>query len=226
MDIEVKLLHYTPIEILIGAIRQCYESQDNSDSKYGYISTHTPPLKSEIFILGPKDKALVERIVESGHTSTLEHVNFTFKLSGYSRALLQEKSRHRMASVSEKSTRYCLGKMKKEESFINDNIIDYERAKKYLVFTDVEKVDKASVYALEALRSCIIEGIPNDKSKYCLPDSLKSECYFTINARSLRNWFLLRTSTKALWEFRLLAYEMYNNIPEDYKFLFKDTVLI
>lgn len=219
MNITVTCEHATPLGIAVKAIRQCYESFENSDSidagEHGNAD----------FKLGEKDKALIERIIATGHTSTIEHLNFTFNMKGYSRALLQEKSRHRIASVSEKSTRYCLGKLKHEEPFISElGILEMERAKKYLVYTGITQVDTASIYALEALRQCIVDGIPNDKAKFCLPDSLKSECYFTINARSLRNFFELRTSSKALWEIQILAHEMYNSLPPEYKFLFSDTV--
>ena len=37
MNITVELLHVTPLEILVGAIRQCYESQDKSDSTHEWI---------------------------------------------------------------------------------------------------------------------------------------------------------------------------------------------
>jgi thymidylate synthase (FAD) len=78
--------------------------------------------------------------------------------------------------------------------------------------------------ALENLRICIVDGIANDKAKFCLPDSLQSECIFTINARSLRNFFELRTGPRAMWEIRQLAYMMWDAIPEEYRFMFIDTI--
>ena len=43
----------------------------------------------------------------SGHTSVLEHISFTFHISGVSRALLAQLTRHRHASFSVRSQRYC-----------------------------------------------------------------------------------------------------------------------
>jgi thymidylate synthase (FAD) len=219
MNISVELLHHTPLEIAIKAIRKCYQSQDKSDSFY-------PKIDQSLFELGQKDKALIQRIIDSGHHSTIEHLNFTFDLKGYSRALLQEKSRHRIASVSEKSTRYCLAELKTAPQFYNKYTCEYnwDEAKKYLVMTDIGMVDESSIMALENLRLCVVAGIPNDKAKFCLPDSLSSECIFTINARSLRNWFELRTNPRALWEIRILAYAMFYALPECYKFMFADVV--
>lgn len=208
--IEVELLHITPLEVLVKAIRCCYDSQYRSDSRY----------IDGIYKLGIKDRELIGKIIDSAHHSCLEHITLNYHLKGYSRALLQEKSRHRISSVSEKSTRFCLGKLKKENPFIVDNIVNYEKAKEYLVFTGIQQVDDYSIKALEALRECIASGISNDKAKYCLPDSLKSEGYFTINVRSLRNFFELRTNSDALWEIQDLSKLMYKAIPDEYKFLF------
>lgn len=80
-----------------------------------------------------------------------------------------------------------------------------KRAEKYLVWTDVLEVDFASVVALENLRLILLDGVANDKAKYCLPESYKTELTWTINARSLQNFIALRSSKSALWEIRDLA---------------------
>jgi len=204
---KVELLHVTPMHVLVKAIRKCYGSGDRSDSQ---------TIEGE-YILGVKDKELIIKVIDSDHLSTIEHVNFTFDMSGYSRALLQEKSRHRIMSPSERSTRYCLKKMKTENTFIGAS---REKLEQYIVFTGEEMVDNFSVLALENLRLCIVAEIPNDKAKYCLPDSLISECILTTNARSLRNFLKLRSNIRALWEIRLMAQLTYESIPNQYKFLF------
>jgi thymidylate synthase (FAD) len=223
---KVELLHVTPLDIAIHAIRKCYDSEEKSDS---YWTSENSICHENEFFLGEKDKKLIKQIIASGHTSTIEHLNFSFELAGYSRALLQEKSRHRIASVSERSTRYCLHQLKTAPCFyislgIGRDQFNYQEAEKYLIMTGIEQVDKASIMALENLRLCIVAGISNDKAKFCLPDSLQSECIFTINARSLRNWFHLRTNKRAMWEIRKLAYKMFDVIPEVYKFIFEDCI--
>lgn len=107
---NVTLLHNSPLEAVVKAIRKCYASEGKSDS--GDIQRHLY-YKSE---LGSKDKALIQRIIKSEHTSTLEHLTFTFDVDGLSRAALQEWSRHRMMSQSVQSTRYVLQKDLKNES--------------------------------------------------------------------------------------------------------------
>lgn len=43
----------------------------------------------------------------SGHESIAEHANFTFVIKGVSRVLLAQLTRHRVASYSVESQRYC-----------------------------------------------------------------------------------------------------------------------
>ena len=197
-------MHYTPLEVCSFAIRTCWQSFKNSDGG------------------GEKDRELIERVGNKyKHSSTLEHLNYTFYIKGISRALLQELSRHRMASLSVKSTRYTLKELKSEEPFSLDDI---KRVKKYLVLTDNVEVNSASIEALNRLQKLLKMGISNDIAKYALPESYKSELTWTINARSLQNFLSLRTNKSALWEIRDLAYEIYNNLPDTHKYLFKEYV--
>ena len=203
---KVTLLHYTPLTICSNAIRTCWQSFDKSDNG------------------GEKDKELIDRVGNKfKHSSTLEHLFYNFYIKGISRALLQELSRHRMASLSVKSTRYTLKELKNEESFI---INDKERAKKYLVFTGVDGVDEASIKALENLRVILKSGISNDKAKYCLPESYKTELTWSINARSLQNFLNLRSDKSALWEIRELAYNIFEALPDEHKYIYKDYIKV
>jgi len=201
---QVTLLNYTPLIICANAIRTCWQSFDKSDGG------------------GEKDKELIDRVGNKfKHASTLEHLHYNFYIKGISRALLQELARHRMASLSVKSTRYTLKELKDEVEFTPQDI---QRAKKYLVFTDVALVDEMSIKALENLRKVLVQGISNDKAKYCLPESYKTELTWSINARSLQNFLGLRSSKSALWEIRELAHKIYEALPEDHRYLFEHCI--
>ena len=78
----VELISYThnPIKTCAIAASMCYDSK--------------PTL------------GIVKGCIESGHTSVLEHANFTFKISGASRSFLAQMTRHRIASYSVQSQRY------------------------------------------------------------------------------------------------------------------------
>ena len=199
---EVTLKHHTPLVICSDAIRTCWQSFDKSDSG------------------GEKDRELIDRVGNKfKHASTLEHLVYSFYIKGISRALLQELARHRMASLSVKSTRYTLKELKNEEPFAPK---DRERASKYLVMTDVDMVDEMSITALENLRLVLKSGISNDKAKYCLPESYKTELTWTVNARSLQNFIGLRSDKAALWEIRDLANILYKTLPQEHQYLFAD----
>lgn len=199
---KVELLHATPIELIIKAVRKCYESEALSDG-------------------GEKDAALIKRIIASGHTSTIEHATYSFDIDGISRACLQELARHRHASLSVKSTRYTLGKIKNEAMAFTSRA-GLPAVDKYLVKTGNEYVDYNSTVQLEEVRQGALNGIENDKLKFMLPESFKTSLIWTINARSLRNFLELRLSPRALWEIRYLAQKIYACIPDTHHILFND----
>lgn len=204
MILEVKLLNFTPLWVCSNAIRTCWQSFDKSDDG------------------GEKDLALIERVGNQfKHSSTLEHLFYNFYLSGISRACLQELARHRMASLSVKSTRYTLKELRGESEF---KVGDFENTKRYLVLTGNEIVDNASILALENLRKILQDSISLDIAKYCLPECYKTELSWSINARSLQNFLSLRSSKAALWEIRGLAHGIYAALPDEHKFIFKDFV--
>jgi len=209
---DVKLLHHTPLKVADIAIGNCWDKQ-RGDDEIDF---------DRMYKVANKFK----------HASTIEHINYNFSLKNISRAVLIELSRHRIASYSVKSTRYTLKELKNEKPFIEDvQYIDNElfiklnpsqvyRAGKYLIFTGDFETDKGSILELEVLRNTIVKNVSNDKAKYNLPESYKTEIAFTINARSLQNFLDLRTNKAALWEIRKLAYTIFDSLPESHKFLY------
>ncbi|MGX3010802.1 FAD-dependent thymidylate synthase [Helicobacter sp. 23-1044] len=202
---KITLLHYTPLDICSHAIRTCWQSFDKSDNG------------------GEIDKALIDRVGNKyKHSSTLEHLSYSFYIQGISRACLQELARHRIASLSVKSSRYTLKELMKEVPFLSTD--DYDRASKYIVMTNDELVDIASIQALENLRLLVNQRVTNDLAKYAMPECYKTELTWTINARSLQNFLALRNSNQALWEIRQLANEVLKAIPATHKFIFEKCV--
>ena len=195
---QVTLNYFTPLIVAIKAIRKCYDSCSDN--------------------LGEKDMKLLEAIIKNDHTSTIEHINYTFEIDGISRACLQELARHRHASLSVESTRYTLRNLiqeyKKDDFLYSD----------YLVLTGDSQMDQWSIDSLNRVISLLEKGYKNDQAKYLLPESYKTNLILTINARSLRNFLKLRSSSKALWEIRELANNIFNAIPDSHKILFKDII--
>ena len=213
----VNLIHYTPLAYVAHGMRMSHNNHDKSDSNG--------------VIVGPKDLALIDRVGNKlKHASTLEPLQFIFDIDGISRACLQEVVRHRVGSFTVESTRYTLHRLRTEQPFteytdFNDQEYlqdGYERACKYLVMTENEHVNRYSILALDNLRDLLVAGISNDLAKYALPEAYKVRLQWSVNARSLQNFLLLRSSKDALWEIRLLAATIYQSLPNDHKFLFTD----
>lgn len=201
-SMKVTLLQNTSLKNCAFAMRTCWQSFEKGDDG------------------GEKDKELIDRIGNKlKHASTLEHLVYTFYIQGISRALLQELARHRIASLSVKSTRYTLKELKNEAKF---ELNDTKRAEKYLVLTDSDLVNQMSLTALENLRIVLNSSVSIDKAKYCLPESYKTELTWTINARALQNFISLRSSKSALWEIQNLAKAVFEAIPDEHRYIFEE----
>jgi thymidylate synthase (FAD) len=241
---KVTLLSNTQLYISAKAIRNCHNNHDKSDTIY----------KDGETIIGEKDRTLIDRVGNKMfHSSTLEHLVYSFQIEGISRAVLQELARTRISSLTVKSSRYTMSKeLKNEEPFcwvstkeeiedeniytildeagINWTIPNYEyndaqeRAEKYIVHTEDKSVNFASLRALENLRLLVKKGISNDVAKYCLPESYKTSLTWTINLRSLQNVLKLRLNKSALWEFQDLCCKIVRAMPKEHLFLIEGIV--
>jgi len=202
---EITLIHYTPLKICSHAIRTCWQSFDKGDSG------------------GELDRALIDKVGNRyKHSSTLEHLVYTFYIKGISRALLQELSRHRVASLSVKSTRYTLKELKNQKSF-DENDFERNFIRNKIIPLIKERLNK--IQALNSVQNILKQGVSNDIAKFCLPESYKTELTWTINARSLQNFLKLRSSKSALWEIREMAINLYKNLPQAHQYLFQEYLI-
>jgi thymidylate synthase (FAD) len=101
-----------PEYLVASAAKLCYSSNGISDLLEG--------LDAE------KVKNFLNMLVELGHESPIEHVNFTFGIEGISRSLLAQITRHRIASFSVQSQRYV-----NEEQF------------RYVIPPEIENIEQA-----------------------------------------------------------------------------------
>jgi thymidylate synthase (FAD) len=171
--------------------------------------------------IGRKDRELIDRIGNKfKHASTLEHLSYNFYIKGVSRALLQELARHRIASLSVKSTRYTLRELKEIETIVEGS----EVVGRFIKLTGHEAVDSASTKALINLQAILKSGVSNDIAKYCLPESYLTELTWSINARSLQNFLHRRRDKSALWEIRDLAKAVFEALPEENNYLFEESM--
>lgn len=150
--------------------------------------------------------------LESGHESVAEHAGFTFRIEDVSRVLLAQLTRHRLASFSVQSQRYCgiSYNMAMPESVRNASSHVYD------VFLDaVESSYKAYDWLIE-------NGIPAEDARMVAPEGEMTEFVMTMNARELRHFFSLRCCNRAQWEIRELAWRMLKEVYVVAPELFKD----
>lgn len=134
--------------------------------------------------------------LKSGHESVAEHATFTFAIEGVSRVLLAQITRHRLASFSVQSQRYCGADMEVivPDSMVRPDLVDDIVEAKRVVKRLYEKAVKL--------------GVPAEDARYLTFQGGVTRKIVTMNARELRHFFALRCCTRAQWEIRDLANEM------------------
>ncbi len=222
---KVELLRYTPDgeKLIASAAKLCY-----SPVGIGQIEKNLDRKNIEKFL---------EMLVDLGHESPMEHISFTFGVEGVSRTLSHQLVRHRIASYSQQSQRYV--KLDQFEYIIPPSIEDDEETKKLFIeamekdqeyynkiteilfkkyFEEYKKIGKLS--EVEAKRNAEKKAI--EDARYVFPNACETKVVFTMNARSLMNFFRLRTCERAQWEIRELAMEMLKEVKKVYPNLFKN----
>jgi thymidylate synthase (FAD) len=197
---KAEIINYTPLEVALEAGLICTDSEEK---------------------INQYDAAeFISKLVKSGHESVIEHIVYNIRISGVSRALLQELARHRHASLSVKSTRWALkkfiGKLDKVEPDLSKLQLDKNHIDLIMQLDDIsEQLDELLIIATKS-------GLPNDIVKYYIQESLCTKLMFTVNARELRHIFSLRLSSRALQEFQDLCREIYKALPKEHLFIYND----
>ncbi len=143
----------------------------------------------------------VKTCFDSGHLSVFEHVSVTFKLSDISRSCTHQLVRHRLASYSQRSQRYCKIDVNDQNWYVTppDIWIDDNR---YYSYADYMKE------AAETYNGFLKNGVRPEDARFILPEATKTEIVVTMNFRELVHFLEVRTSSRAQWEIRKLAEKM------------------
>lgn len=195
---RVELLAHTPdpLALVYAAFRQCYHAGDVADMWPQLLSGG---------ISREKQAAFVEKIMASGHASPIEHVSFTFALSGVSRALTHQLVRHRIASYSQQSQRYV--DASNMDYVMPPAIAADERARvRFQAF--MEEVGAAYRDLKEILEEAGRGSHACEDARFVLPQAASSSIVVTMNCRALFNFFEHRCCTRAQWEIRGVARSM------------------
>lgn len=222
--LKVEVLRYTPDgeKLIASAAKLCYSSIGINEIEENLNENNT--------------ERFLQLLIDLNHQSPIEHISFTFGVEGVSRTLTHQLVRHRIASFSQQSQRYVKleqfdyimppaiennkeAKELFEQAMAEDqkyydkitNILFEEHYKKYieLEFTEKEAKSKAEKDSIEDAR-------------YIFPNACETKIVFTMNARSLLNFFKLRCCNRAQWEIRELAIQMLKEVKNIYPTLFKN----
>jgi len=176
--------------------------------------------KSENNINDSSSHSFIKRIIQSGHESVIEHEKITVKII-CDRGVTHEIVRHRIASYSQESTRYCnysQDKFGRELTLIKPCFWDVD-SKEYSLW-------KQSMQVIEENYNELIDcGASPEEARSILPNSLKTEIVVTMNLREWRHFFKLRTSPRAHPQMREIAIPLLKHFQELIPVVFEDIVL-
>lgn len=155
----------------------------------------------------------VRNLIKRGHESVLEHVSITVRIIT-DRGISHEIVRHRLASYSQESTRYCNYK-DKEIEFVLPYDIDPE--------TKIFDYWKLSCQASETdYKVLIAKGVAPQTARSVLPNCLKTELVMTCNLREWRHFFKMRCAPGAHPDMKYLATIMLHDFQEKIPVVFDD----
>lgn len=173
--------------------------------------------KSEANITDDSAEKFIRGIIKRGHESVIEHASVSFKIV-CDRGVTHELVRHRIASYSQESTRYCdygAGKFGGELTFIKPCFWDDDDENFQLWLSTMELLEKNYL----AMRA---NGAKPEEARSILPNSLKTEIFVTMNLREWRHFLRLRTDTKAHPQMRQVALKIFDILNEKLPAIFGD----
>lgn len=147
--------------------------------------------------------ALVKHLYAGGHHSVFEHIYFTFKIEGISRACSHQLVRHRHCSFTQRSQRYC-----SEDGF------------KFVTPPTIagEPFEDEVNYIRDQYNEYQNRGIPNEDARYILPNACATSLYLSCNLRELIHMANERLCSRAQWEIRALVREMCRQVDPQLQF--------
>lgn len=183
---ELHIPVYDGIKIMKNiekACRTCYRSEDKiTDDSY---------------------KKLISNCITRGHESVLEHEKITIRMV-CDVGCYKDLTRHRIASFSIESTRYCnynKDKFGNEIKFIEPIFYENRHPDEYDDIKDVRNALKTEYWVtcmenIEAsyMRMNQIQGITPDELRMLLPHSTAAEVTMTANIREWKHILTLRAS--------------------------------
>ena len=174
--------------------------------------------KSENNITEDSAERFVKNLMNKNHESVLEHVSISVRVI-CDRGVTHEIVRHRIASYSQESTRYCNysnDKFGNELTFIKPCFWNDETNVNYLNWENVLKNIECAYFSM---LKC---GATPQEARSILPNSIKTEIVMTMNLREWRHFFKLRCAKAAHPQAREIANMILKEFKEKIPVIFDD----
>ena len=156
-----------------------------------------------------KMQKLISSVIESGHGSTIEHIVFTFAITGVSRTLSHQLVRHRAGvAFDQQSQRYV--KFKGQATMLPHSIAEGDPALRERYEAQIES-------SLGLYGDMLQAGLPGEDARFVFPNAARTNLVMTTNLRALIHMSGLRLCTMAQWEirrlFQLIRHEIFAVSP-------------
>jgi thymidylate synthase (FAD) len=190
--------YYVPL--VYTACRTCYSELDPDEIFRRAVTGEIDVAKMQKLIAG---------VIESGHGSTIEHIVFTFGISGVSRTLSHQLVRHRAGlAFDQQSQRYV--KFKGASTMLPTSIAEADPALR-------ERYEEQIEESLGLYGELLEAGIPGEDARFIFPNATRTNLVMTANLRALIHMSGLRLCTMAQWEirrlFQLVRHEVFQVSP-------------
>jgi len=184
-DREIVERYYVPL--VYTACRTCYSELEPAEIFRRAVEGEVDPAKQ---------RKLISGVIESGHGSTIEHIVFTFGISGVSRTLSHQLVRHRAGvAFDQQSQRYV--QFRSAATMTPATIADAEPAVR-------ARFEAQLAGSMAAYDDLLAAGIPGEDARFVFPNATRTNLVMTANLRALIHMSGLRLCTMAQWEIRRL----------------------
>ena len=197
-DKEIVERYYVPL--IYTACRTCYSELTPED-----IFARATDGRVE----AARMQKLISGVIESGHGSTIEHVVFTFGISGVSRTLSHQLVRHRAGvAFDQQSQRYVT--FKGASTMLPASIEDADPDLR-------DRYQEQVAGSMNLYGELVGAGIPGEDARFVFPNATRTNLVMTTNLRALIHMSGLRLCTMAQWEirrlFQLIRHEIFQVSP-------------
>ena len=156
-----------------------------------------------------RDRKLVRFLLENRHETPFEHSVFKFHIR-CPIFVARQWFRHRISSYNEISGRYT---ELKDEFYLPEKL-RAQKSKNYIYTNLPDELNEPLTKKMQAFydqafalyREMLQAGVAREHARMVLPLSLYTEFYWTVNARALMNFLMLRLDTHAQWEIQQFAH--------------------